>query len=53
MSKKTDGRYQVGFEDVAGVVDRVVVLRQEEDGPEVAGEAKGQDEGEEGPHSHE
>jgi hypothetical protein len=37
--------------DVAGGVDEALVLGHEEDGAQVAGEAEGQDEGGDGPHT--
>jgi len=37
------------IEDIAGSVDEALVGGHEEDGPQVAGEAEGEDEGEEGP----
>ncbi len=37
--------------DIAGGVDEALVLGHEEDGAQVAGEAQGQDEGGDGPHT--
>jgi hypothetical protein len=43
--------YQVGFEDIAGGVDGGLVLWHEEHGQQVAGEAQGQDQGQQLPYA--